>query len=72
MRPERYGDRPHLARRSMIDEVMFEVRKMTGQGYSNHYAGKQVESSTDVHVIAHPASVTGDVGAPEREPVGGR
>ena len=72
VRPERYRDRPHLARRSMIDEVMFEVRKMTGQGYRNHYAGKKVESSTDVHVIAHPASVTGDVGPPEREPVGAR
>ena len=31
---------PHLAWRSMIDEVMFEIRELTGQEYRNHYAGE--------------------------------
>ena len=37
----------------MIDEVMFEIREMTGQEYRNHYAGEQVETSTEVPVVAH-------------------
>src|SRR4051794_13869877 len=76
VRPERYQDRrePHLAWRSMIDEVMFEIRDMTGQMYRDHYAGARVESSTDVPVIAHPASVTDTVRSrtSERELVGAR
>ena len=42
MRPERYADRAekHLAWRSMTDEVMFEIRELTGQEYVNRYAGK--------------------------------
>jgi hypothetical protein len=51
----------------MTDEVMFEIREMTGQTYRDHYAGEVVETSTDVPVIAHPASVTDDVRLPERE-----
>jgi 1-acyl-sn-glycerol-3-phosphate acyltransferase len=72
VRPERYRDRrePHLAWRSMIDEVMFEIREMTGQTYRDHYAGERVETSTDIPVIAHPASVTDPVRLPERELVG--
>lgn len=60
IRPERYRDRrePHLAWRSMIDEVMFEIREITGQQYRDQYAGSKVESSTDVPVVAHPALVT--------------
>src|SRR3954452_17813040 len=76
VRPERYRDRrqPHLAWRSMIDEVMFEVRELTGQVYRNHYAGEKVEMSTDVPVVAEPASVTDGlrVPAPERERVDAR
>ena len=47
VRPERYRDRrePHLAWRSMIDEVMFEIREMTGQEYRNHYAGESPDTS---------------------------
>ena len=71
VRPQRYRDRrqPHLAWRSMIDEVMFEIREITGQHYMNHYAGEKVETSTDVPVVAQPASVTDHVRgpAPERE-----
>ena len=57
--PERYRDRrqSHLAC-SMIDEVMFEIREVTGQDYRNHYAGEKVETSTDIPAVAHPANVT--------------
>ena len=60
VRPERYQDRrePHLAWRSMTDEVMFEIREMTGQDYRNHYAGERVETSIEVPVVATPARVT--------------
>jgi len=46
VRPERYAAAadPHLAWRSMIDEVMFEVQSMTGQVYKNVYAGKTADS----------------------------
>lgn len=46
VRPERYTSTtdPHLAWRSMIDEVMFEVQSMTGQVYKNVYAGKTADS----------------------------
>lgn len=46
--PERYRGRTaeHLAWRSMTDEVMFEIREMTGQNYRNVYAGSATESST--------------------------
>ena len=42
IRPERYAGRgpEHLAWRSMIDEVMFEIREMTGQPYRDVYAGQ--------------------------------
>jgi 1-acyl-sn-glycerol-3-phosphate acyltransferase len=72
VRPERYRDRrePHLAWRSMIDEVMFEIREMTGQTYRDHYAGERVETSTDVPVVAQPGSVTDPARDRERELVG--
>jgi 1-acyl-sn-glycerol-3-phosphate acyltransferase len=42
VRPERYAGRgaEHLAWRSMIDEVMFEIREMTGQTYVHEYHGR--------------------------------
>jgi 1-acyl-sn-glycerol-3-phosphate acyltransferase len=54
VRPERYADRraPHLASRSMIDEVMFEIREMTGQKYRNHYAGNKPEAASEQPVVA--------------------
>src|SRR5829696_137313 len=76
IRPERYRDRrePHLAWRSMIDEVMFEIREMTGQDYRNHYAGETVETSVEVPVVAMPARVSDPARAHgrERELVGAR
>jgi 1-acyl-sn-glycerol-3-phosphate acyltransferase len=71
--PDRYRGRrePHLAWRSMIDEVMFEIREMTGQEYRNHYAGEEVDVSTDVPVVARPAHVADPAPAePVRELVG--
>jgi 1-acyl-sn-glycerol-3-phosphate acyltransferase len=72
IRPERYASRePHLAWRSMIDEVMFEIREMTGQEYRNRYAGQREEPSTEERSTAVPASVADDQGggvhAPSRE-----
>jgi len=73
VRPERYRDRrePHLAWRSMIDEVMFEIREMTGQDYRNVYAGEKVETSIEVPAVAQPARVSDPAPLrPERELVG--
>jgi len=68
VRPERYASRsePHQAWRSMIDEVMFEIREMTGQEYRNRYAGQREDAPTEDRPTAVPASVIDDV-APARE-----
>ena len=75
--PMRYRDRgaEHLAWRSMTDEVMFEIRALTGQEYANTYAGAKAETEptlaarvgavTDLDHRLHPAS-----GSAERELVG--
>ena len=59
VRPERYAGRgpEHLAWRSMIDEVMFEIREMTGQTYRDVYAGA---SETEPAPPARVASVDDD------------
>lgn len=56
--PERYRGRgaEHIAWRSMIDEVMFEIRELTGQSYVNTYAGSKAE--TEPTVPARVASVS--------------
>ena len=58
VRPERYQDRgpEHLQWRSMIDEVMFEVRELSGQEYRNVYAGSAAD--TEPAVAARVAAVT--------------
>lgn len=52
---ERYLDRhdDHLILRELIDEVMFEIRALTGQEYRNVYATKRAESlpSTTAHMM---------------------
>jgi 1-acyl-sn-glycerol-3-phosphate acyltransferase len=60
VRPERHRDRrqPHLAWRSMTDEVMFEIRELTGQDYRDHYAGDEATTSTAAPVVADPVGVT--------------
>jgi len=72
VRPERYAARsePHLAWRSMIDEVMFEIREMTGQEYRNRYAGTQAEAPTDERETARPGSVADEEPARAGELVG--
>lgn len=44
--PARYQDRggERLALRQMIDEVMFEIRNLSGQDYVDHYATKTDET----------------------------
>ena len=72
VRPERYANRtePHLAWRSMIDEVMFEIREMTGQEYRNRYAGEPAEAPTEDRVTAVAAHVADADQLLERELVG--
>jgi len=66
IRPERYSGRGpiHTACRSMIDEVMFEIRDMTGQTYKNVYAGQpDAEDATTARV----ATVADESASEERE-----
>lgn len=44
--PSRYGGRgdDHLVLRELTDELMFEIRELTGQEYRNVYATKKAES----------------------------
>ena len=66
VKPERYMNRgaEHLAWRSMIDEVMFEIRELSGQEYVNRYHGDEADSEHTV--TAHVGHVTDAVPA-ERE-----
>ena len=67
IKPERYQHRadPHLAWRSIIDEVMFEIRELTGQEYRNTYAGKSSDVA-EAPVTARPASVLDPIEAADR------
>ena len=60
IRPERYAGRAaeHLAWRSMMDEVMYEIREMTGQNYVHHYAGHEPGGDTEPVTATRVASVT--------------
>jgi 1-acyl-sn-glycerol-3-phosphate acyltransferase len=52
------ADEQHRAWRSMIDEVMFEIREMTGQVYKNVYAGKSTsESPAESDRVGHVAHI---------------
>jgi len=57
--PDRYAQsgEPQRGWRSMIDEVMFEIREMTGQVYKNVYAGK---TSTSESVVTSRVGHTDD------------
>jgi 1-acyl-sn-glycerol-3-phosphate acyltransferase len=61
IRPERYVQMPerHRAYRAMIDEVMFEIRELSGQEYANTYSGKADEAAEGVETreAARPAHV---------------
>ena len=53
---ERYRNKidDHLVLRQITDELMFEIRELTGQQYKNTYATKKAESlPADKAVIAH-------------------
>ena len=53
---ERYRSRgdDHLVLRQITDELMYEIRELTGQEYRNVYAGKTAETEpTKVAKIAH-------------------
>ncbi len=65
VRPERYAGRgaEHLAWRSMMDEVMFEIRDMTGQTYHNVYSGER----EDVESEPGRVGTVADHPVPERE-----
>jgi len=73
VKPERYINRgaEHLAWRSMTDEVMFEIREMTGQTYTNRYHGETAESEpTRTARVGNVTDITDrvsdDSGASER------
>lgn len=55
--PDRYRDRgaEHLALRQFIDEVMFEIRELTGQEYRNVYATRKAEGLETA--VARPGHV---------------
>ena len=63
---ERYRSRAedHLVLRQITDEVMYEIREMTGQEYRNVYAGKKAE--TEPTVTARVASMSD---TPNEQPV---
>ncbi len=54
---ERYRSRgdDHMVLRQVTDELMFEIRDLTGQDYRNVYAGKTAE--TEPTVVAKVATV---------------
>lgn len=56
----RYGERDeaHLVLRQITDELMFEIRELTGQDYVNQYAGKTAE--TEPTVVARIAQLGDD------------
>ncbi len=60
IKPERYlnRDSEHLAWRSMIDEVMYEISQLSGQRYVNRYHG--ASSDTEPSVTAKVAHVGGE------------
>jgi 1-acyl-sn-glycerol-3-phosphate acyltransferase len=63
--PDRYSQRTaeHLAWRSMMDEVMFEIREMTGQTYVHQYAGEAPRGVTESIAAGRIATVT-DISVP--------
>ena len=60
--PERYRNRgsSHIACRSMIDEVMFEIRELTGREYVNSYAGEDTDTEPSIEADVATVSNVGD------------
>ena len=70
IRPERYAGRgaEHLAWRSMIDEVMFEIREMTGQRYHDVYHGERDDGATpEPGRVGTVADATSPATVPDKE-----
>ncbi len=67
--PERYANRgaEHLAWRSMMDEVMYEIREMTGQKYVHHYHGQQPD---DVVASVEPTRIATVTDISTKSPIG--
>lgn len=65
--PERYAGRgpEHLAWRSMIDEVMFEIRALSGQTYCNRYSGQSDEAAP----VVRPGAVSDEPDNADRSEV---
>jgi 1-acyl-sn-glycerol-3-phosphate acyltransferase len=65
VRVDRYTERndDRMALRQIIDEVMYEIREMTGQEYKNQYATKKAED-----LPTAPAHVTTMAELAERQP----
>lgn len=61
---DRYRRRPddHLVLREITDELMYEIRELTGQQYRNVYAGKTAD--TEPTVVAKVATVHDDAPSP--------
>lgn len=55
--PDRYLERgdDHMMLREMIDEVMFEIRELTGQEYRNVYATKKADALPTAPSVVEPA-----------------
>jgi len=65
VRPGRYAGRgaEHVAWRSMMDEVMYEIREMTGQTYRDVYAGQsesEISSPSKVATVAEENDPTAE------------
>jgi 1-acyl-sn-glycerol-3-phosphate acyltransferase len=71
--PHRYAAMPerHRALRALTDEVMFEIRELTGQEYVDRYAGKGDDAGAEPYEPARPThvadSMAEDAGAGERQ-----
>ncbi|MCU1503258.1 MAG: putative acyltransferase [Ilumatobacteraceae bacterium] len=63
---ERYSERSdhRLALRQITDELMYEIRELTGQEYRNVYAGKTAE--TEPTITAKVGTLGDDVAVPSR------
>lgn len=71
--PERYAGMPerHRALRAMTDEVMFEIRELTGQDYVDRYAGRGDDAGAERDEPARPSHVAdSEVVADDRQLAG--
>jgi 1-acyl-sn-glycerol-3-phosphate acyltransferase len=66
VRPGRYAAaaEPHRSYRALIDEVMFEIRELTGQEYVDDYAGKAADADGESRPTAEPAHIRDAQDAP--------